>query len=396
MGRTVHKTGHRFAARTLRGPSLRRTASQGVSSGDYHLVTGVIDRLRKVSFQMGPGLSDVLTFTEELAVMVQAGISITVATEGIAKQVENRKFREIIVQIKTDLETGSSFSDALGKYPKVFPPFYMNMVHASELSGTFAKTLEQIAEYLDHRLETRNMVIGAIIYPAIIAMMAVATSVFLLTYVLPKFMALFAGNEHLLPVPTKVLIGISGFMRRYWYAFLGGVIALGIGLKFAINTPVGSEYWDRIKLRIPLLKRMFRSLYITHGMHAMSDLVTAGVPILETLRITADISGNTVYKRMWLSIAEGVQQGQKIVTTLTDENLLPANVVQMIAAGEESGSLAKILRKIAEYYSRDLRKTIKAVTTMIEPLMIVMMGVIVGFIAISIVLPIFKISVLVK
>lgn len=392
MARIVHRTDHRFAARAPLRAKLRRIRGRTIGGRDHRPETSVLARLRNISFQMGPALRDVLTFTEELAVMIQAGISINSAIGGIAEQIKNRKFRKIITQIKTELEAGSSFSEALGKHPNIFPPLYINMVSASELSGNFGETLDRIAGYLDHRIHTRSMVLGAMIYPSIIALMAVTTSVFLLTFVLPKFIALFAGKEHLLPVPTKILIAASDFMRTYWYALLAGAIAVAVALRFAINTPAGREYSDKIKLRLPLFKRMFRALYITHGMHAMSDLVAAGVPILETLRLTADISGNTVYKRMWLSIGEGVQRGQKIVTTMTEESLLPANVVQMIAAGEESGSLAKILKKIADYYSRDLKKTIKAVTTMLEPLMIIIMGLIVGFVALSIVLPMFKIS----
>ena len=367
-----------------------------MTSLNYRLKAGLLDGLRGVAFRGGPGLKDVLAFTEQLLVMIQAGISVRSAVEGIAGQIENRKFREIITQIKTDLETGSSFSETLGRYPEVFPPLYINMVRASEMSGTFAETLERISEYLDNSIETRSMVIGAMIYPTIIAAMAFSTSIFLLTFVLPKFAGVFAGKEHLLPAPTKILIATSDFMRTYWYNLVAGAAALAVSFRFAINTPAGRAHWDKIKLRLPVFKRMFRALYITRSMYAMSDLVGAGVPILETLRFTAEISGNTVYKRMWLSIGSGVKEGRKIVTTLTEEALLPPNVVQMIAAGEESGSLAKILRKIAQYYSRELKKAIKAVTTMIEPLMIVIMGVIVGFIALSIVLPVFKMSSQVK
>ena len=363
-----------------------------MTSLDYSLKAGLLGGLHRIAFRGGPRPKDVLAFTEQLLVMVQAGISVRSAVEGIAGQIENRKFREIITQIKTDLEAGSSFSEALARYPKVFPPLYTNMVRASELSGNFAETLERISEYLDNSIETRSMVIGAMIYPTIIAGMAISTSIFLLAFVVPKYAGLFAGKEHLLPVPTKILMVTSEFMRTYWYALVAGVAALVVSFRFAINTPAGKERWDKIKLRLPLFRRMFRALYITRGMYAMSDLVAAGVPILETLRFTAEISGNTLYRRMWLAIGSGVKEGQKIVTTLNEEALLPPNVVQMIAAGEESGSLARILRKIAEYYSRELKKAVKAVTTMTEPVMIVIMGVIVGFIALSIVLPVFKMS----
>ena len=290
---------------------------------DYPLKANLLERLRSIDFHMGPGLRRVLTFTDQLAVMIQAGIGISDAIEGITQQTEHRRFRGIITQIRADLEAGSSFSEALDRYPSVFPPLYINMIRASELSGNLPETLERIAGYLDHRHETRGMVIGAMMYPGVIAVMAVTTSIFLLAFVLPKFTALFAGKEHLLPVPTKMLMATSDFIRAYWYLLVAGGIALGVSFRFAINTPAGRERWDRAKLRIPLLKRVFKAFHMTHSMHAMSDLMAAGVPILETLRIIADISGSSVYKRMWLSISSSVRQGRRIVTALADEALLP-------------------------------------------------------------------------
>jgi type IV pilus assembly protein PilC len=163
-----------------------------------------------------------------------------------------------------------------------------------------------------------------------------------------------------------------------------------------MRTPLGRESWDRFKLRMPLLRRMFRALYITRGLRTMGELICAGVPMLETLKITADVSGNVVYERMWASVYLAVKQGEKIAQPLTKQSVLPRHVVQMISAGEESGRLGEVLEDVAEYYSIELRNTIKSVTAMLEPLMILIMGVIVGFIAMSIILPIFKMSSLVK
>jgi len=356
----------------------------------------VLDKLRGVKVEFGPGLKDVMNFTNQLAVMIKAGINIRSAISGIAQQVPNPKFQQIIRRIKMDVESGQPFSEALAKYPKVFGPLYINMVRASELSGNFAYMLDRIANYLNERLETRRMVRGAMIYPAIIAFMAISTTIFLLTYVLPKFTMLFSGKEHLLPAPTVMLMAISDFMRNYWYAILMGIAMLIGGFIYAIRTPLGREYWDRAKLKIPLFRRMFRALYITRGLQTMGELINAGVPMLETLEITADISGNFLYEKMWVNVHNSVEEGNKIAKPLAHQALLPINVIQMVSAGEESGNLGEVLRDIADFYSRELRSTIKAVTSMIEPLMIVLMGVVVGFIAMSIILPIFKMSSLVK
>lgn len=352
--------------------------------------------LKSFSIGGGPGLRDVANFTSQLAVMIRAGISIRAALEGIADQTENAKFKEILTNVRKDVESGKSFSEALQKYPKVFSPLYINMVKASELSGSFSDMLERISEYLMQQMETRQMVVGAMIYPAIIFFMAVGTTIFLLAFVVPQFVGIFKGKEDLLPLPTKILLFLSGGMRQYWYILIGGAFASVWGFFATIKTEWGAIWWDKFKLVVPLFKKMFRALYISRSLHTMGELVNAGVPMLDTLSITADISGNRLYKRMWQNVYSSVKQGKKICHPLQKSPLLPKAVVQMISAGEESGKLGETLDSVAKYYNKELRATIKAVTSMIEPLMIVAMGGVVGFIAMSIILPIFKMSSLVK
>jgi type IV pilus assembly protein PilC len=348
------------------------------------------------SVSSGPGLRDVSNFTNQLAVMIKAGISIRAALDAIADQTENPKFKVILTQIKKDVESGKSFSDALSKYPRTFSPLYINMVKASELSGSFGQMLERIVEYLNAQLETRQMVVGAMVYPCIIFVMAVGTTIFLLLFVVPQFVSIFKGKENILPAPTKVLLFLSGFMKAYWYLLLVGAAGGAWSFFTMIHTQWGRLWWDKTKLTVPLFKKMFRALYITRSLHTMGELVNAGVPMLDTLAITADISGNQLYRRMWRAVYASVKQGKKISQPLQRSPLLPRAVVQMIAAGEESGKLGETLDSVSKFYNKELKVTIKAVTSMIEPLMIVCMGGIVGFIAMSIILPIFKMSQLVK
>lgn len=356
----------------------------------------LFERIRTFSVDFGPGPKDVFTFTNQLAVMIKAGIDVRSATESIADQVKNPKFRKILHGMRKDLESGKPFSEALAKHPKVFSPLYINMVKASEMSGNFGHMLERISAYLHQQIETRSMIIGAMVYPTIIAVMAVSTTIFLLTFVLPKFTTLFAGKEDLLPTPTTLLLATSAFLRGYWYVVVAVVCAITGGFWYFIRTPVGCKWWDMTKLRLPLLKRVFRALYITRGLQTMGEMVNAGVPILETLKITAEISGNTLFSQMWMAVHKSVKSGKQIAGPLARHDLLPGNVIQMVSAGEESGKLAEVLTDIAEYYAQELKNVIKTVTAMIEPLMIVIMGVLVGFIAMSIILPIFKMSQLVK
>jgi type IV pilus assembly protein PilC len=294
------------------------------------------------------------------------------------------------------VESGKQFSEAIARHPKLFGPLYVNMVRASEMSGSFAEMLDRIAGYISQEMETRKMVIGASIYPGVIGTMAVLVTVFLLTFVLPKFGSVFAGKEEVLPWATLFLMGLSAFMVANWvYVLIGGIVALA-GLFALTKTEVGSFWLDRIKLAVPIVRSMFRALYISRSLQTMGQLINAGVPMLDTLAITGDISGNRMYKDMWRSVYTNVKQGKKIASPLHKTKLLPRSVAQMIAAGEESGKLGEVLDEISVYYAKLLKDRIKAVTSMIEPIMIIVMGSVVGFIAMAIILPIFKMSSIVK
>ena len=354
-----------------------------------------LQNIRQFRVEFGPSTKDILNFTNQLAVMIRAGISLQDSLESISEQTDNQKFRAVITDLKNRIEAGQSFSQALCEHPQVFSDLYINMVGAAEISGSLSGMLQKLAEYLDSEAETRSQIRGAMIYPIIIAVMAVSVTVFLLCFVLPRFTAIFAGKEHLLPTPTKVLMASSAFLRGYWYFIVPAVAAMFWAFWYLIGTAGGRQWWDKMKLTLPLIKTLCESLYITRSMHTMGVLTKAGVPVLNTLAITAQIAGNTLYKKMWLSVHEEVRQGRKIASSLSQYNLMPNNVVQMIRSGEDSGAMADVLRDVSNYYARELKTVIKAVTSMIEPIMIVCMGVLVGFIAMSIILPIFKMSSLV-
>lgn len=357
---------------------------------------GIGDKLKSINYTSGPGQRDILNMTTQLAVMIRAGISLRAALDGISEQSENPKFRAVLMQIKQDVESGKQFSEALAKHPKLFGPLYVNMVRASEMSGSFSRMLERIAAYLAQQLETKQMVVGAMIYPAVIGTLAVAVTIFLLTFVLPRFADVFKGKEAAMPWPTVFLMNLSHMMVEYWWALALGGIGAAIGLVLFIRTEPGGWWFDAMKLKVPVFKRMFRALYIARSMHTMGELVNAGVPMLDTIHITGDISGNRHYKRMWGTVYSSVKQGKKIAQPLTKSPLLPKSVVQMVSAGEESGKLGEVLDEVSTFYTKQLREAIKTVTSMIEPIMIMVMGGIVGFIAMAIILPIFKLSTLVK
>jgi type IV pilus assembly protein PilC len=343
-----------------------------------------------------PTQRHVLDFTTQLAVMIRAGINIRSALEGIADQTSHLGFKKVLTQLKQDVEGGKQFSEALAKHPKLFNPLYINMVRASEMAGSSAKMLDRIANYMHQQLETKKMVMGAAIYPAIIGSLAVCVTIFLLTFVLPRFASVFEGKEAILPWATKFLMSLSKFMVNNWYFVFGGIFGVG-GLFYGFSkTEVGSFWLDRMKLTIPIVRTMFRSLYIARSLQTMGQLINAGVPMLDTIAITGDISGNSIFKGLWKRIHTAVKQGKKITTAIQKDSILPKAVVQMISAGEEAGKLGEVLDEISAFYQRQLKDNIKAVTGMIEPIMILLMGTVVGFIAMAIILPIFKMSQIVK
>jgi type IV pilus assembly protein PilC len=380
------------AAQTLRSQGqqiLNLTTVDGAN-------TSIGDKLKSLNQTNGPSQRDILNFTTQLAVMIRAGISLRTAIEGIADQTEAPKFKNLLLQIKQDVESGKQFSEALAKHPKHFNPLYVNMVRASEMSGSFSQMLDRIAASLAHQIETRNMVIGAMIYPGVIAAMAVSVTIFLLVFVLPKFAMVFRGKEAALPWPTIFLMRLSAFMVDWWWAVSFALVGLVVAIVFFVKTEAGGTWFDKVKLKMPIFSKMFRALYISRSMHTMGELVNAGVPMLDTIKITGDISGNRLFLRLWVAVHNSVKQGKKIAQPLQRTVLLPKSVVQMISAGEESGKLGEVLDEISDFYSKQLRETIKTVTSMIEPIMIILMGSIVGFIAMAIILPIFKLSTLVK
>jgi len=342
------------------------------------------------------GARDILAFTVQLGVMAKAGIGLTDALESIGDQITNPRMATVVATLKRDVESGRQFSEALQRFPHVFSLLYVNMVRASELSGSFGHMLDRIGEYLNQQMETRRQVTGAMVYPLIIVCMAITTTIFMLAFVLPRFMVLFQGKEDILPLPTIMLLTLSASLTKYWYLYVVCTAGVVGGFLYFVRTETGRTWWDMAKLKIPILRKLCHALYLSRGLRTMGELVNAGVPMLDTIAITAEVCGNVHYARIWYRVHAGVRKGQRIAPTLAKSPFIPSSVAQMISAGEETGALADILKDVSEFYDRQLKATIKSVTAAIEPLMIVAMGGVVGFIAASILLPIFKMSQLVK
>ncbi|MDP6542022.1 MAG: type II secretion system F family protein [Phycisphaerales bacterium] len=381
------------AAKALRGRGGRIVRLVPFTTDE----TSLIQRVWKVlNAGSGPTKREILDFTTQLAVMIRAGIGLRGAIDGIASNTENATFRETLTSIKEDVEAGCSFSDALSQYPKLFSPLYINMVRASELSGSFGLMLDRIAKIITRQIETRKLIIGASIYPAVIGGLATVVTIFLLTFVLPRFAGVFAGKEEVLPWPTIFLMGLSEWMVSYWWLVPIGIFSVVLSIFFGGRTDRGRSIIDSLKLRLPLIRRMLRALYINRSLQTFGELLNAGVPMLSALEVTGDISGNRHYKSLWYEVRQGAREGSRIATTTEGTKLLPKPVIQMIDAGEESGRLGDVLQEVADYYDRVLRDAVKTFTSLLEPTMIVLMGGVVGFIAMAIILPIFKMSAVVS
>ena len=344
----------------------------------------------------GPSKKDILDFTTQLAVMVRAGISLRMSIGGICEHVENDKFKVVLETIIEDIEAGCTFSDAISKFPKLFPPLYVNMVRASELSGSFGHMLDRIAKIITRQIETKKMIVGASLYPAVIGGLATIVTIFLLTFVLPRFAGVFAGKESVLPWPTIFLMDLSAWMTIYWWTVPIFIAMFTSTLYLCGRTERGGVFIDALKLRFPILRKMLRALYIMRSLQTLGELINAGVPILSALEVTSNIAGNRQYHKLWQDVGEGISDGNRIHEVLNTTTLLPKPVIQMISAGEESGKLGDVLEEISEYYDRVLRDAVKTFTSLLEPAMIVLMGGIVGFIAMAIILPIFKMSAVVS
>ena len=271
----------------------------------------------------GPSKRDILDFTTQLAVMVRAGISLRAAIDGIAANTDHKPFRSILLSIKNDIEAGCTFSDAIAQYPKLFSPLYINMVRASELSGSFGHMLDRIAKIITRQIETRKMILGASIYPVVIGGLATVVTIFLLTFVLPRFAGVFAGKEDVLPWPTIFLMGLSEWMVLYWWLVPIAMAIIVIGIIIGSRIERGAKIIDLLKLKFPVLRQMLRALYINRSLQTLGELINAGVPMLSALEVTGDICGNQYYKKLWYDVRQGSREGSRIAETVGDTKLLP-------------------------------------------------------------------------
>ena len=281
--------------------------------------------------------------------MVDTGITLSAALAGIQSQEANPSLKRVLRDLQAAVEGGEDFSVALAKYPKLFDKTYLALVRASEATGTLGPMLDRIALYLRKELETRSKVRSAMAYPGIMLVVAVAVTIFLLTYVLPQFMPLFNRRGIELPATTRVMMVISDLMIHYWPFWIAGSVAAVVGLVLFRRTPRGKQTWDWLKIQTPLFGTMVRKVAISRSLRTLGAMIGSGVPVLDAIRLCADVANNYFYEQLWLRVQEQVATGKRICEALAGSPLFPPMLVQMISTGEETGKLDKVLDRVSGF-----------------------------------------------
>jgi type IV pilus assembly protein PilC len=336
--------------------------------------------------------SEIIYATSQLAIMVDTGITLSAALDGIVRQEKNLALRKVLSEVKDAVESGENFSTALARHPKLFDKTYVSLVKASEATGTLGSMLDQIAGYLRKELETRGKVRAAMAYPTVMMVLAIGVTIFLLTYILPKFTPLFKSKGMALPKPTLLMMSISDVMLNYWYLWVGGLVAAIAAYLFAKRTDSGRQFLDLVKIYLPILGPMFRKVTLSRSIRTLGTMLGSGVPMLDAITLCAEVSGNYHYEKIWERVRDDITGGKRICEVLAGNPLFPPVLVQMIASGEEAGRLAYVLQRVSDYYDHEVETALKTTTSLIEPIMIAMMGVIVGGIGLALLLPIFSLS----
>jgi type IV pilus assembly protein PilC len=335
---------------------------------------------------------DVIYFATQLAVMVDTGVPLAESLDCISQQTDHEGLGILAGEICEEIKGGSEFSACLESRPRIFGNLFAALVKASEASGKMGMMLQRVSQYLQEERETRKKVKGALVYPLCMLTFCVMVVTGMMVFILPRFEKIYAGKGVVLPLPTRILIGMSSVLVSYWYLIILGLGGLIAGSYFFFRTPTGAILLDNVRLRVPVLGGMFRKACLARCLRAMATMTSAGVAVLDMLAITVRIAGNSLYAGLWKRLADGVEQGSSLSDLLFQETLVPRTVTQMIAAGERTGRLAMVMDRVAGFCESDLQIAIKTVTNMIEPGMIVVMGIVIGAIALALLLPIFSIA----
>lgn len=328
---------------------------------------------------------EVMHLSRQLGAFVRAGLPLIDAVHTLGSEAKNSSVRRMMADVEERLRSGERLSDALDRHPKIFPEFYRGILRSAELTGQLDTVLERLAKYLERDLEARRKIKAAMIYPSIIAVMSVVTVTVLATFVLPKFKTFFASLHAKLPLPTRMLLSVTDFLTQWWWALAGGLATLVLLIVAALRTERGRHAKDRLLLRIPVLGETIRYALVERFARILSSMVSAGVALPEALRVATESLRNLVFSRALSGVGEAMLEGEGIAAPLAKTGLFPTTAGQMMRVGEETGTLDTQLEVTAQYYEGELDYKLKKLTALFEPIVIVIMGLIVGFVAIALV-----------
>lgn len=346
----------------------------------------------ELSFGKGVKATELTVMTRQLATMVSSGMTLLRSFYVLEDQLENKKLKETISNVREDIESGQPLSDALARHPKIFNSLYVAMVRAGETGGVLEEALDRTADQLEKDDSLRRQVKAAMMYPAVVLSFALLVLAGLLTFIVPVFVDIFKEFGGELPLITRFTVGLSDALKNFWYAWIGGGVALVFAFKYWRTSSWGRPQWDRVRLKIPFkIGDTIQKIALARWSRTMSALYSAGVPILHAIEVTGQTAGNAVIEDAMAAVIESVKSGGTLAAPLKEAPIFPSMVAQMIAVGEETGGLDNMLTKVADFYEDEVAAAIKALTSILEPVMIVFVGGIVGFIVVAMYMPMFKV-----
>ncbi len=350
---------------------------------------------REIKFQLGTGVShkDILVFTRQLATMIDAGLPLVQCLDILGTQTENQSFAKVLLSVKSHVEAGATFSDALRRHPKVFDELFVNLIAAGEIGGILDTILNRLSEYIEKSVKLKRQVKSAMVYPSAIFGVAIIVVVVMLTKVIPVFENMYAEfRGAVLPAPTRFVIGLSnGFVSR-WYIFFGVTVAFVVGMTALLRNPRGRELFDGFILKVPVIGSVLRKVIVARFTRTLGTLLASGVPILDSLEICAKTSGNKVVQAAIMYARQKISEGKDLASPLGETKIFPSMVVQMIGVGEQTGAMDQMLQKIADFYEDEVDTAVSAMTALMEPIMMVFLGGVIGGLIVAMYLPVFELA----
>ncbi len=352
-----------------------------------------IESLKKIQIvERRISIKDILFFSTQLSIMLDTGNSLTTSLATIGRQLDNPQMKAVIERIRIQVEGGQMLSTALGQHPKTFDTVFVSMIRAGETGGFLKEMLQRLVFFQKRQAHIRSAIRSALMYPLAIISIALAVILLLVIFVIPKFTVIFEGMGEALPTPTKILLGMVTLFTDYWYAVIAVIGATIFGLIMLIRTAWGRSAFDTVKIRAPVVGKVIRTIYTSQMLRTLGVLIDGGVPLLEALQVVRTIFDNHHVVELIEKVIENVKRGAGLSAPFKTSPIIEPITAEMIRTGETSGAIGFVMLRLSDHYDEETEEKIKGLTSILEPMMIVLMGVMVGFIAMAIILPIFKIS----